>query len=426
MGSIAAIQAIGWLLGSLLMASPTPAYMPLVDRPQVEAAGLTIYWQRGLSLARHERIQRIERVEENLYVITDQGQVIAIDAATGVHRWSTRLASPGIRIKGPTHGGDTAWFTTLLGIHGLSRATGESRLQWKGDFAPTGPASTDGQVLYVGTSTGRVAAIRLRDTQILWQVMTDGLVDHPPILLGTNVYFVSEGGKIYGAAKSDKTRLWPIKEVGTVRAWPAAFGGRLFVASQDQSLYSFDMVTGQLAWQTRTPAPLLINPKVTSFAVYQPIQHHGLFVVDPAAGQIRWTLPEGVDLLAEHENLVWLMTTRCSLAGCDKADGQVRQEIPCRADIWVPNDVDDAIFLASSYGQLACVRPAGAGFLRYRTVLETAARAGSTQPAAPGAAAQDVLREPPPAPPVDYLRSPGTLPPVSGSSPGAPAPQPEQ
>lgn len=424
MGSMAVIQAVSMVFGGIFLAAkPAVPPLPLVSRPQVEAAGLTVYWDRGVVLQKDEQVELIKRLDENLYVITTCGRVITLDSATGVQRWTVTIADPNIRILGPTHSPDMVFFVTILGIQGLDRQTGESRIRWKGDFTPTGPVASDGQMLFGGDADSRVTAIRLRHMDIIWEFGTEGLVTSTPILLGPNVFVVSEGGRIYGAAKKDKTRLWPEQQVPPVKAAPAAYGSNLYVPTLHQSLYCFDLVNGHLRWQTRLPAPLYLPPQATSHGVYQPIAQFGVFSIDPADGHVRWTLAEGVDLLAEHEDLVWMMSTRCSLVGCDRKDGQVRKEVPCGAQLWASNDVDDAIFVASAAGQLACIRPAGAGFLRYKTMMESAARMGTSQPAT-APATQDSSRAAKARPARDYLRGGEEIPPVAGSN-RAPASQPQ-
>ena len=168
--------------------------------------------------------------------------------------------------------------------------------------------------------------------------------------------------------------------------------------------------------------PLPVSAKATSHGVYLPVPGYGFYSIDPANGQTRWSLPEGQDLLAEHENLIWLMSERSSLLGCSRKDGQVRQEVPCRADVWVSNDMDDAIYLGSVTGQIACIRPQGAGFLRYRTMMEAAARTGAASE--PAGASQEAVKGPKADQPVDYLRNPGTIPPVAGGTRGTATSQP--
>ena len=88
---------------------------------------------------------------------------------------------------------------------------------------------TDGQTLFGGDADCRLTAISLRDMQIVWELVTKGLVTSAPILLGPNLVAVSEGGEIYGMAKADKKRLWPEsddrkRQVGQILAAPVVYG----------------------------------------------------------------------------------------------------------------------------------------------------------------------------------------------------------
>jgi hypothetical protein len=444
MAITAVFQTVSWLVGAAILAAAHPAAAPdpaqavtpvtspaatpmppdtgLVGRDQVEAAGLTLYWQRGVDLNRGERLARISRIEENLYLITDQDRVLTLDAGTGVFRWMAALAEPGIRLLGPSHGPDLVYFASVLGIQAFDRVNGERQLRYKGAFGPSSPVASDGRDLVFGTSDGRVVNLNLRDMQVNWQFATDGLVTAKPLLLGSNLFVVSAGGRVYAATMKDKTEIWTARTTGPVQAAPAVYGSHLYVPSLDQSLWCFDLVTGRTVWRTRMPTPLFDEPKATAGHLYLPVTEHGLYAFDPDNGGIDWHREDAAGFLAEAGRLVWLISARASLLGCDNATGQIRHELPTSADLWFSNEDDDAIWLARYDGQVVCLRPAGAGFLRYRTARQAASRTTppSTNPASQPAES-GFVPTPPPKPPVDYLRASEAIPPVAGH---VPPPQP--
>jgi outer membrane protein assembly factor BamB len=428
MAMTAAIPTLGWLIGSVILAAVPPVQAPpaspMVDRNQIQTAGLTIYWQRSVPLNKDENVLRVSHLDENLYLLTSQGRVITLDAATGVLRWAVTVAAPQIRVLGPTHGPEVVYFATVLGLQGFDRVSGEQLLKWKGQDTCSSPVTSDGQSLLFGSIEGRMVSVRLRDMLTSWEFATAGMVTAPPIVLGRNVVAVSSTGHIYAADKRDKTRLWNAETTGPVHGTPATYGSHLYVASMDQSLWCFDMVTGQTIWRTRLSTPLSGDPQVTAKHVYLPVTEHGVYSMNPDTGKIDWNREEATGFVAEHENLVWLTSARSSLLGCDKAGGEIRREIPISADLSVSNDDDDAIWLAGNEGHVICLRPQGAGFLRYRSALRAAARTTlpTTRPASQPAD-QDFVPAPPPKAPTDYLRRNDAIPPVAGSS-RAPASQP--
>ena len=434
MAITAALQTVGWLLGSMVLAAGQPAATPapetpvrsvaapaaatLVNRDQVETAGLAVYWQRSIPLEKGERLTRIERIEENLYLITQQNRVLTLDAATGVFRWLTILAQEGIRLLGPTHGPNQVYFASVLGIQGLDRINGDLRLDWRSPIAPSSPVASDGRELYFGTIDGRVVSVRQRDVLMSWQFGTDGLVTAEPVLQGPNLYAVSHMGQVSAAEKRNKTRIWQTKTTGPVQAAPAVGGGHLYVASMDQSLWCFDLGTGRTIWRTRMSYPLPNGPHATAKHVYLPVAEHGLFSINPDDGKIAWHHEDAAAFLAETEDLVWLASLRSSLLGCDKASGEIRREISMSASLYFSNAEDDAIWMADEDGQVICLRPRGVGFLRHRKAYEAIGRSTppTTQPAS-RPAGEGFVPAPPPKPPVDYLRRNEAIPPVGGNTP---------
>lgn len=445
MAITAAIQAIGWLLGGAFLTgqvatAPTstnpvpvapavavqPAPAPakgqdpappaprtestlapaaLADRAQVEAAGLTVYWQRSVPLEKGDRLIRVERIEENLYLLTRHGLVLTLDAATGVFRWSADVTHEDVRVLGPTHGPDLVYFATVLGIQGFDRVNGDRKMNWKGQITPASPIAPDAGSLYFGTAESRVVSLRRKDMLMTWQFATHGLVSSEPLLVGPNFYVVSHTGAIYAAQKNDKTKLWET-QTGPVQADATAWGSHLYVASMDQSLYCYDLVSGKTLWRTRTSYPLSQSPNALDKHVYLPTVDHGVYSINPDTGKIDWTCEPAVAFLAETSRFAWLADVNDDLLACDKATGEVRHKIASAAGFYVNNVDDDAIWMADAGGHVVCLRPAGAGFLRYRKAYEAIGRATmpSTQPASRPAGEQSCPQ--PPAASADGLPPP--------------------
>jgi len=404
------VKAAGWLIccAALFGAKPAPTVVAL-DPAGLKAADLTLYWQSTTPLEPHERLRRMVRLDENLYLLTDQGAVIALDAATGMLRWSAQLASRDIRIHGPTHGPKLVYFTTTSGVHGLDRATGELKLRWKGPFAPSGPAVSDGQTLYVGGTNGRMYAVRLSDLAVLWQFMTDGMVSARPAVVGSALFTASQDGVVYACQKADKQRLWVSDPLGPILADLAASGDCLYVAGTRQSLDCYDPAKGRLRWRVRMPGPLYAAPRIIGPRLYQHVDQHGLWCLDRQTGKVLWRRGDALDVLAEHKDLVWLRTNHGSLQGVDKATGKVQKEIVCGARLWAANEVDDAIYVATVQGKVFCLRPWEVGYLRYEQVARAGIRATG-----PGAVEKPVAA-PSARPEEDHLKASEGIPPIGGT-----------
>jgi outer membrane protein assembly factor BamB len=67
-------------------------------------AGLANYWQLDLQLPPGESIVKLILIEENLYCLTASNCLLAVDAASGVRKWSHQVAEKGVTVFAPCHG----------------------------------------------------------------------------------------------------------------------------------------------------------------------------------------------------------------------------------------------------------------------------------------------------------------------------------
>jgi outer membrane protein assembly factor BamB len=134
--------------------------------------------------------------EETLYVATEDGTLLALDAADGHELWRAALgASPSAdpalaegRIYIPLTSGELV----VLQASGCRRTT--CRPTWRADLgAPAAQPAVAGGVVFAGTDTGRVLALPAagcghRHCRPLWERDMDGPVTGAPAVTGGRVY----------------------------------------------------------------------------------------------------------------------------------------------------------------------------------------------------------------------------------------------
>jgi len=408
--AVGAVLKAGWLVlcGVIGLGAKPPAPPP-VDCIGVKEAGLTVYWRAKAMLEDGERLVRIAKVRDCLYLITDRGVAMCYDALSGVMEWSTALVGPGIMLYGPARGPKLAYFSSVFGIQGVDGRTGEVVWHCSGPLTPAGEVVSDGEAVFGGALNGRVFKITLSDCLVDWEFLTDGIVSGRPVLVGKALVVGTQAGKIYACTKADKVKLWQAQTTGPILAGLVTDGKCVFVASADRSLYCFDVATGQMRWKCRMPGPLYREPVLVGQRLYQYSDRQGVWCVDARTGKELWHVPEAVGFLAEHKKLVWLRG-KGVLLGVSKADGTVRQKVVCGARLWTANPSGDAIFVATETGQLFCLRPAEVGFLSYRVVQRRMRR--GVRRAAPTAVPPLPVERPAAR---DYLKASESVPPIGGS-----------
>lgn len=176
------------------------------------------------------------------------GQLLAVDTATGVERWSAQVA-------GTRRGRAIAFIRDL-----------------------TGDPVIAGDVVLAGSSSGRIAAFDRATGAPLWNEQ-DG-ANSPVLVAGGSIFAVNDqaqlvrldattGGRIFAVPlpyyRAERVRR---QDAIHVHYGPVLAGGRLFVASSDGILRAFDPRSGALVGQAPIPGGAATAPVVSGGTIY--------------------------------------------------------------------------------------------------------------------------------------------------------------
>lgn len=176
------------------------------------------------------------------------GQLLAVDRETGIERWSSQIA--GNRV-----GRAAAYIRDV-----------------------TGEPVIAGDVIYAGTSSGRIAAFDRMTGAELWSAR-QGAVS-PVVAAGNAIFAVNDQNQLIRLDAATGGVVWgrnlPWYEDARIRKQdriyahygPILAGGRLFVASSDGLLRAFDPASGQLVGQAEIPGGAATAPVVAGGTLY--------------------------------------------------------------------------------------------------------------------------------------------------------------
>lgn len=211
-----------------------------------------------------------------LVIGTTEGDVLALDAATGETLW--RVNVNGELLAAPVIvAGFAAMRTTDGRMVALDLATGEQRWDTVRDVPlltvrGLSAAATDGQRIYAGFDNGKVAALNVGDGNMIWEATlatpagASALesiidVDGDIALFGREVYATSYNGFAAALAAESGEILWR-HEVSSVRT-PAVGFGNVFVTDIDSEVHAYERLSGAEQWtQDRLRARYLTAPAV--------------------------------------------------------------------------------------------------------------------------------------------------------------------
>jgi eukaryotic-like serine/threonine-protein kinase len=192
----------------------TPANVPTLGREWSLITGARVHGSPALSAGA-------------LYAGSDDGDLYAVDSATGRQRWAFRTGGP-------------IWST---------------------------PAVANGRV-YFGSTDDRVYALDAKTGKRVWSVTTGGDVVSSPAISGSTVYVGSNDHRLYAIDAKKGSVLWTHETGNRVSSSPAVANGTVYVGSNDHKLYALDADTGTERWSYESDAMAFSGPTVADGKVF--------------------------------------------------------------------------------------------------------------------------------------------------------------
>ncbi|MFI8280814.1 PQQ-binding-like beta-propeller repeat protein [Streptomyces sp. NPDC085929] len=197
-------------------------------------------------------------VDDTVYISSHDTKVYALDAATGIPRW--------------THTTDHTWWDVLnMGRSGSS------------------PAVVDGTV-YIG-SDRKVYALDAATGTPRWTYTTGGVYSSPAVVDGT-VYIGSHDKRVYALDAATGIPRWTYTTGSFIHSSPAVVDGTVYIGSNDEKVYALDAATGIARWTYATGGGVLSSPAVVDGTVYIGSDTN-VYALDAATGTRRWTYATG-------------------------------------------------------------------------------------------------------------------------------------
>lgn len=243
-----------------------------------------------------------------VYVGSDDGQVYAIDAATGRQRWMHRTGGP--VGSSPAIGAGRVHVLSYDGrLHTLDAKTGE--VLWK--FATQGERRFEAKGLH-----GMLPRTQtFSDPFDVWL--------SSPLLAEGLVIFGSGDGHVYALDAATGAERWSFKTGDVVHASPAYADGRVFVGGWDGRFYALDVRSGRELWRVQGGVDTLManqqgfqsSPAVEGGIVYTGSRDANLYAFDARTGQEKFRVSTGMSWVitspAVHRGRVYFATSDTSL-----------------------------------------------------------------------------------------------------------------
>ncbi len=325
-------------------------------------AGLNFVWSANLNMGRASDIKQVFYHNSKLYVLNNRNILWALDGRTGAIEWSRVLAGPNLHCSPVQYYQNSLFFlmgNTFIQINDKGHTI--KKLQVNPNYPASTSAARSENYLYLGSLNKRFYCLKIDNGIAHWQNRCNREPVGTITLTSDKVYFVTADNWLYVSAATERDLAWKFQAAGEL---PGVIvdNDQCLLPSADTALYCFDPETGKMLWKHLCGGSLFDMPVITSDSIYQPVGHSSLLCLDRYPGKkngsVRWVLDEGLALLAQHNNLSYVLTRNQEITVMDNKLQQRKMSFYLPdVDLFARNNEDAMILLASRSGKIIALKP---------------------------------------------------------------------
>ncbi|MEW6555402.1 MAG: PQQ-binding-like beta-propeller repeat protein [Actinomycetota bacterium] len=292
-------------LGAFLDIVASTRVLPLATRWELDAGGEIFLEEEG----------------GVLYLTSNQGQVLAVDAASGRTIWQLDL---GVWVSAPPAVDSGVVYVGATDHVLYSLDAGSGALLWyytaQGEILAQ-PVVNGDMVFFTADNDSiydllhRLYALDAGSGTPVWIYDTESWTPAPPAVGADAVYLGGYRREVYALDKPTGAELWSFRSSNIVFSSPQIGGGRVLFACIDGWVHALDAVDGSSLWSKKLPGFVWLAPLDGSDNLYACSHGNTLNAMALESGEELWSFTGG-DLLSSST------LTDMALVCAFRADGR--------------------------------------------------------------------------------------------------------
>ena len=363
------------------------------DPDSLEGAKLQYYWQYDLKGRSGEALKWIALIDENLYCMSTRNRLTAINAATGVRKWTYSDIDPNDIVFAPlAHVSGMRLTREVQGVSAIQGRDAPPRIDreklkdlklseildrdsGKSDIAiiPSKASQVDSFDAVIFNTNYYVTVLDRSTGAVRRHIPFVSPGSTPGATFTANTagcsdgrYFFAggtggryTGGRYHAIALEEALHAWSLSTDDIITAPLAYHNGRLFVASEDHHLYSAQIGTqGKRVWRQKLDGSVIGSIYADARGCFVPCQDNRLYAFDSMAGSTLWDpfvcvgpLSQGIQV---GEDTIFQFADRDGLYAINVANGRKRWHTPSNVPCKVVSVIGGMVYLI--HGQAAQIQ----------------------------------------------------------------------
>ena len=353
---VLAVLLCGIIFSSVCSAS---IYECLLSDELLEQAGLVKVWDTVLPIGENEKLQQLFVLDRHIFGLSSSNYMVSINRITGKISFSRSFAEPGIPFEGLSIYNNELYSIVGNKIIEISPDFGIEKSSTHIKFNEVAPAVRNKYFYYIAATDKRVHALQALNKVQLFEVSAFSNSHLVSVVAQEDSFiFASKKGDLICCEADKAVKKWHFKASDAIVDRIVEDNEAVYVASRDTNIYRVDKNNGRLFWKYQVQARPKKAPVVTDKVVYQYLRDYGITAIDKKFGKKKWQLKDAVAVLAENEDLVYIITKSGKLVVMDNKKNKIKTSVDFSpVEIYLTNAMDSKIYVANKAGKLMCLQP---------------------------------------------------------------------
>ena len=301
--------------------------------------------------------------ETTIYLLTNTGDVSAIDADTGSVKWKNRVGDPLLKSVGV--GASNNFVAVINGskLYCLKADNGKLMFSGRCRHAVGAAPTVSEDKIYVPLVNGRVEIFKIGDRGAHSSSFAAlGESTSPAVVTEKTVSWSTDRGLMNVAAKYDgRSVAYQLRADDAIVGQPAYQSGVFYVTSLDGFVYAVDEDRGSVKWQVSTGASISQSPIFFGGFVYAVNDNNELFKFEAKFGQNApgWEKPrQGIaKIVGAGKKDIFALDKTGNLKVLSQASGAILSSVQFgTVNKVLPNSQSDRLYVANRQGMVQCIR----------------------------------------------------------------------